>query len=361
VDKRTGRESLDGEKSAFPVFKGTPNRNFSTESFFLHLKHSKEQLAIPELFDSSKSVAAYEGEEKESAPSEENYLTLVPKSVMRWIERGPLRATFKAYHAWPLLKFETRVTLSAGMPFVEVTSRVLVDVPPAPDQLDEHNRFPLEIRRGYWLNFAPAFQPTSVIRDFPLGIEPAEHPTFHALSFVDLIGKDTGLLVLHPGTQYFRREDDGVISNLIMREWESVWTGEYGWPRYSEYHHALVPHGGNLSNADRRRAADAFAQGLLTVLGPPQNGNLPKRRGFVTVKPEGAHLLAFRRKERQGMELRVVEVEGEKQAASVELAVPVGQTAETNLLGKKVAEAPSRAGRLSFELPPWKVKTFEIL
>jgi alpha-mannosidase len=361
VDKRTGQEFIDGEKSAFPVFKGTPNQEFKIKSYFLRAKYSKEHLSIPEFFDSAKSVTDYNDAKKESASSEATDWQVVSRFGIRWIEKGPLRATLKASHSWPLLKFETCVTLTAGMPFVEVVSRVLVDVPPALDKVNENGRFPLEIKKGYWLNLAPAFPATSVIRDFPLGIEPTKHKAFHALSFVDLVGKDAGLLILHPGTQYFKCEEDGVISNLIMREWESYWTGEYGWPRYSEYHHALVPHRGNLSNADRRRAADAFGQRLFTVCGPPRIGDLPKRKGFVTVKPKGAHLLAFRKKEGQGMEVRVVEVEGEKQAACVELAVPTSKTAETDLLGKKIGETLSQAGKLNFELKPWKVRTFEVV
>jgi hypothetical protein len=244
---------------------------------------------------------------------------------------------------------------------VEVISRVLAEIPPAPDALGPDNRFPTEIKQGYWLSFAPGFQPASVVRDFPLGIEPTERQTFQARSFVDLAGKDAGLLVLHPGTQYFKRDSDGVFSNLVMREWESYFTGEYGWPRYSEYHHVLLPHAGNITNADRVRAAEEFSQKLITVVGQPQSGSLPQRKGFLTAGPESAHLMVLRKKERQGFELRFVEIEGKKGGASVELALPMTGASETNLLGKKVGEVSSSAGKLNFELQPWKVRTFEIL
>jgi alpha-mannosidase len=146
-----------------------------------------------------------------------------------------------------------------------------------------------------------------------------------------------------------------------MREWESYFTGEYGWPRYSEYHHALLPHGGNITNAERVRAAEGFSQKLVTVVGQPQSGSLPQRKGFITVRPESAHLMVLRTKERQGFELRFVEVEGKKGYASVELAVPMTRASETNLLGKKVAEASSSAGKLNFELQPWRLRTFEVI
>ena len=37
-------------------------------------------------------------------------------------------------------------------------------------------------------------------------------------------GRDRGLLVLHSGTQSFRMNEQGVLQNLAMREWESHFT-----------------------------------------------------------------------------------------------------------------------------------------
>jgi alpha-mannosidase len=167
--------------------------------------------------------------------------------------------------------------------------------------------------------------------------------------------------VLHPGTQYFKRDSDGVFSNLVMREWESYFTGEYGWPRYSEFHHALLPHGANITNAERLRAAEGFSQKLITVVGQPQSGSLPQRKSFLTVRPSSAHLMVLRTKECQGFELRFAEIEGKKGDAFIELAVPMTGASETNLLGKKVAEVSSSPGKLNFELQPWRLRTFEVL
>jgi alpha-mannosidase len=145
-----------------------------------------------------------------------------------------------------------------------------------------------------------------------------------------------------------------------MREWESYFTGEYGWPRYSEYRHALLPHGSKFTNAQRVRAAEEFDQKLITVVGPPQSGSLPQRRSFVTVQPSGAHLMVLRAKDEKGFELRFVEVEGKTGDASVELALPMTAASETNLLGEKTAEVSLSAGKLNFALQPWRVRTFEI-
>jgi hypothetical protein len=210
------------------------------------------------------------------------------------------------------------------------------------------------------LGFAPSFAPSSIIRDFPLGIGTTEHPYFQGRTFVDLVGPDTGLLVLHPGTQYFKRDADGVVSNLIMREWESYFSAEYGWPRYSEYRHALRPHHGHFTHAERVRAAEEFSQKLITVVGKPQKGTLPLSKSFITVQPENAHLMVFRQKEQEGFEVRILETAGEKGAASIELVIPSTGAAETNLEGKKIAEVDHSSGKLNFELEPWRVRTFEV-
>ena len=361
IDKRTGHEMLDGGKGAFPVFRGTPNQGYCLFNAMTREKYHRQELKIPASFDSSQSKAAYVGTEKLTAPSGNMGWDAGLNSSISWVEKGPLRATVKTHHDWPLLKFETYITLCAGSPCVEVISRVLTEIPPAPDAIGADGRFPAEIKNGYWLDFAPGFNATSVVRDFPLGIETTERPYFQALKFVDLVGADGGLLVVHPGTQYFKREAGGVFSNLIMREWESYFSAEYGWPRYSEYRHALRPHGASFTHADRARAADEFNQKLITVVGKPQTGTLPLRKSFITVQPENAHLMAFRQKEQEGFEIRVVETAGGNGAASIELAIPANGAIETDLQGKKIAEVAHSSGKLSFDLQPWRVKTFEVV
>jgi len=108
------------------------------------------------------------------------------------------------------------------------------------------------------------------------------------------------------------------------------------------------------------RAAEAFSQKLITVVGRPHSGSLPQRKAFIAVRPSSAHLMVLRAKELGGFELRFVEVEGKQGNASVELAVPITGASETDLAGKKVAEVSCSAGKLNFELQPWRLRTFEI-
>ncbi len=317
--KPSGLEMLEPGSAAFPHFHGRPNPSLATRP------------QPPASYDSGTS-----------------------KARIDWLARGPLWATLRAQHSWKYLMFETRVTLAAGSPCLEVITRVLAQVPPLPDVS------PPDIKEGYWLSLVPGFPVVKILRDYPFGVEETKNPAFHALTFVDLLGADRGLLLLHAGTQYFLRETRGPISNLVMREWESHFTQEYGWPVYAEYRHGLMPHGGSLRNAERLRAAAAFTRPLACNLRKPRPGDLPPCGGFLGVLPQGLELSAFRRKPAGGYELRIIETEGLHAEGEVSLRLPVSRAAATDLIGNQLAEAKLRNGRLSVAAEPWKILTFHL-
>jgi alpha-mannosidase len=335
LDKTTNQQMLRPGSRGFPIFKGTPNQKYSLYgSNAAPWEHAQ---AIPKSYDSSTS-----------------------KATFTWVEKGPLRATFKSRHEWPLLSFETWISLYAGSPAVEITSRVLAEIPPPPDIFDPKDHFPVDIKEGYWLTFVPNFEAAATIRDFPLGIEETKSPVFQGRTCIDLAANNSGLLVLHPGTQYFKREADGTLANLVMREWESFYSHEYGWPRYSEYRHLLRPHGKDFNNADRTRAAEEFSHKLITVVDQPMRGSLPPTKSFVGVTPESTHLMVLRNKEDQGLELRTLEIGGSGGEASIQLNLPMTKASETNLLGTKIADVAASGNKLKFETYPWKVNTLHV-
>ncbi len=319
VEKSSGKEALSPGQDVFPHFTGRPNPNLSTRP------------NPPPLYDSGKS-----------------------RAEITWHARGPLWATVGARHTWPYCQFETRVTLAAGQPHVEVLTRVLAQLPPHSDAA------PADIKEGYWASLRPGFPVKRVLRDFPFGVEETKNGAFHALTFVDLLGDDMGLLVLHPGTQYFRRESSGALSNLLMREWESHFTREYGWPVYAEYRHALLPHRGPLTHGERHRAAAAFTLPLLCVVGAPGTGDQPPARGFAGLSTPGVQLSAFRRKTEGGYEVRVVETEGQRTNATLHLGLSARKAVLTDLAGRKLEDAVLKDGQLTLALGPWKIGTFHI-
>ncbi len=319
VHKPSGRETIDGKQAAFPHFTGRPNPNLSLKP------------KPPAFYDSATS-----------------------KGQVDWIAQSPLLATLRAQHRWPYLTYETRVTLAAAMPYVEVVTRLLVLVPPHSDAV------PPDIKEGYWASFAPAFEPITIVRDYPFGVEATKKPAFHALTFVDLVGTDVGLLVLHPGTQWFRREEKGQFSNLLMREWESHFSREYGWPLYAEYHHRLWPHAGDMTNADRLRAAAALSRPLICRTARAHPGDLPPSKSFLALAPANVQLASWRKKSGPGYELRVVENQGQPANAIVDLALPIKGAIATDLLGRKTADVARTDSRLTFPIQPWKIRTLEV-
>jgi hypothetical protein len=319
VDKPSGQEMLDPAGGAFPRFTGRPNPLLPTRP------------DPPASYDSGTS-----------------------KAQIDWIARGPLWATLRAQHAWKYLKFETRVTLAAGSPLVEVTSRVLAQVPPHPDASAP------DIKEGYWLSFVPGFPVTKVIRDFPFGVEETKNPAFHGLTFADLVGADRGLLVLHAGTQWFERRAAGRIANLVMREWEGYYSKEYGWPIYAEYRHALMPHGAKLDNAGRLRAAAAFTGQLACTLRKPGPGDLPPSGSFLDVSGPGVQLAAFRKKLEGSYELRVVETEGRRTEAGIAVHLPLSRAVQTDLIGNRLADIGIANGQWKVAVDPWKILTFHL-
>ncbi|MFN8008389.1 MAG: glycoside hydrolase family 38 C-terminal domain-containing protein [Terriglobia bacterium] len=357
VDKKTGREMLDGKKCSFPIFRGRPNPDFPLRSAFVKGKYPPEAMKIPASFDSSQSAVTLDLHEGGAKASSIDYWKASLPNSIRWIEKGPVRATIKASHYWPLLKFEIYVTLSAHTPWVEVVSRVLAEIPPALDMLDKERRFPAEIKEGYWLNFAPAFTPTTIRRDFPFGVEPTTRRFFPALTFLDLQDDAGGLLLLHAGHQYFKLGEDGVISNLAVREWESFFTGEYGWPRYSEFRHVLFPHGKEFDEAQCVRRSEEFSHKLIPHLAKSPSGTLPPRRSFLSLSPANVMLSAFY-KTLTGYELRAIEIGGKETAAEIEFGVGVNTAAETNLMGRVLHPATIAKSRLRFTAKPWRVQSF---
>jgi glycosyl hydrolase family 38 len=294
-----------------------------------------------------------------------SYDSAMAKASLEWVEKGPLQATLKAEHKWKQLSFETRVTLGAHSPNVQILSRILTEVPPATDPRSaklrgEYAHAERDINQGYWLAFAPAFATERVYRDFPLGVESTKREGLHGLTFVDLAGSDQGLLIVHSGCQYFHKESDGTWSNLVMREWESQFTDEYGFPNYAEFTHTLLAHGPAIDDARRLRAAMEFDSKFLTALSHITSGNLPEKKSFVRVSPGNILVSTFRKRPDRGYELRLLETTGKEADAHVELGFDVSHTVETDLHGRPTAK-PLEGKKITLSMKPWQFRTLQIV
>lgn len=331
IEKQSGKQFLSGDKFSSPVFRGQPN-----------LKYPFLAPDPDTSYDSSNATA-----------------------TIQWLEKGPLRGTLKAVHKWKQLTFESRITLCAYSPNVQILTRLFTRVPPATDPRSakipgDYPRAERNINHGYWVAFSPSFTVEHVCRDFPLGSEPTKHERLHGLTFVDLEGMDRGLLVVHSGCQYFRKESDGTWSNLVMREWESLFTEEYGFPNYAEFNHVLLAHGPEMDGAGRVRAAMEFDSDLLTSVSHARTGDLPPRKSFVRISPDNILLSALRKRPDGGYELRVLETAGKPAAGKLEFGFPISHIRETDLCGR-----PRRgwiSGRtVSLDMKPWQFRVLNML
>lgn len=292
----------------------------------------------------------------------ENYASAASTAEIHWIERGPLRATVAVTHRLPLLRLEYWISLAANSPQVDVRVRLAAELPPE-KTAERVNGWqpPLHIPDGYWLSFAPAFQPATVIRDYPLGVEACGKEAIDTSNFLDLVGAQGGLLLVHSGTQYFKRSADGVFSNLIMRDWHSIFLPKSGWPREAEYRFALIPHGRDFTNPDRLRCVEQFDHPALSVVTAPHAGPLGRRRQFLAASSPDLLLTAFRRLGQGVYEARVVEQSGRPARGQLDFGLPVERYAVTNLLGETVAPLqPVAGGKLPVTLAPWEIRTLRI-
>jgi len=331
VDRQTGREFLDGADRPFPTLTGEAN--------------GSSPLARPP----NTPVAPYQ--------------TAGTQAQFTWLEHGPLRARVRATHPETRgLRFEITVALTAESPEVEVAVRVFPDLPPKTGEAKINGwQFPLAITEGYWLEWVPGFPVATVLRDYPFGAEACRHSAVTALHWLDLLAADgSGLLVVHSGTQYFKRRDDGGFANLVVREWESHFTGEFGWPRTCAYRYLLRPHGPGLTAVERGRTVAAFDQKPRCVVLPPPTGARPARAGYVAVEGAGATLSAFRRPVAgdAGCELRLVECAGAPAEARITTSLLRTTRQATDALGRPVDAAPPVSVNAPVALRPWEITQF---
>ncbi len=351
--------------------------DFHLENEFISLKLDAKNGAISSFYDrgltrllgrdaerpfavlNGRTNRAYPG--AEGAPAE--FDSRNSRAEIVWTETGPLRATVKATHRWPMLRFEQSISLAKGQPFVDIRVRLFADVPPPPGEGKINGwQFPLEIEEGYWLTFAPGFTAQSVIRDFPFGVEPCAKDAIDAFSFIDLVGPQASLLIVHSGTQYFKRGPDNTFSNLLIREWNSHFNpGQYGWPREAEYRYRLLPHGSNFTNADRLRAVEAFDHQPICRAEPLHAGKLAKRQSLAEIDSKEPLISSFHATDDGSYELRVIERQGATTSARVAVNPPLKEFAACDYLGNTTAAfEPIDAGAFEVKLTPWQVKTFKL-
>ncbi|MCD4669654.1 MAG: hypothetical protein K8S14_04350, partial [Actinomycetia bacterium] len=334
-DKSIKKEFIDSKGYSFPTFTGKPS----------NIHPPKIMKEFPN-FIPNKSIPPYDSSQS--------------KAKFSWIEEGPVRATLKASHILDTLRLDIYYSLDCFSNKVKISVITVAKIPPESVKAEGDSWIlPLEIKDGYWINFTTAFTPEKIVRDLPFGIEETKKDAIHALTFIDLSDKENGLLVIHPGTQYFKKVGKNSYSNLVMREWESHFTGTFGWPPYAEYNYVLIPHDNNYSNSDMIKKSMEFDQKLISITSNLKKGSLSKRNSFVSIDKDNVILTSFKTKDDR-LELRIFECEGINTNVKIKLNNILHKAVETNLLGEHIKEVDNIGNELHLNVGPWKIKTYEL-
>ncbi|GIV83095.1 MAG: hypothetical protein KatS3mg052_0102 [Candidatus Roseilinea sp.] len=206
------------------------------------------------------------------------------------------------------------------------------------------------------------------------------HNPFTALQLVDLVetdpvGGERGLLMLHDGSQAFRRDGDRLLHILTMYD---PWDEDFFYDQL-DVRIRLIPHG-RINHAERWKLAQAFTRPVLCCF-PKTNGERPKRAsitlppafGCVWCDADNVAVTAFYREAQLGdirypFVLRLVEFNGQDTSVRLRLPGHIADARKTNLLGETIsrlapipAEPPlevlSTWSAVSFEMRPYEIAT----
>ncbi|MDA1265618.1 MAG: glycosyl hydrolase-related protein [Planctomycetota bacterium] len=281
---------------------------------------------------------------------------LGPDSVWTRYELDPTGAGIEVTIGVDPLELSERPGAGGAMevhlPFPEGVERLLADTPYAIAEVRPTASYPRKYPSGDWMTSEQWFE--DVVRPF----------TSHSL--VDLVRPDgSGVLVLHDGSQAWRRTDAGVCFTLTLKDPWDEGKGRLN----AEVHLKLLGHGG-LSNAERWRLAQQHVHPVHDLLGGP-GGDLPARLAPVTLEgSDGVVMTAFYREHQKAAEnlptyfraevrnpfvVRLVELNGEP--GEVRLVPPgkVARAAKTNLMGEVLEELPPED--LTLTLRPHEIAT----
>jgi len=135
-----------------------------------------------------------------------------------------------------------------------------------------------------------------------------------------------------------------------------------------EFTYSLYPHAGGWREAETpRRAwelndpATAVALGGAAAARRSRGPALPPQASFLSVDRSHVMLMAFKAAEDgDGYIARFCEIENRRGKTKVEFFRPVRRAVECDLMENKTGPATVSRGDLSFDIAPFKIKTFRL-
>ncbi|RKY03637.1 hypothetical protein DRP77_05710 [Candidatus Poribacteria bacterium] len=229
------------------------------------------------------------------------------------VRRGPYLATIRSKNRFKSSTFEMDISLKAGLPMVEFTLRIFWLERGSPDYGVPMLKvvFPVAIRNG------------RALFEIPFGYieRPTNGEEVPALRWVDLTGEaidgggKAGVTLVNE-CKYGHNVSEGEIKLTLLRSsYDPDPLPELG---HHEIRFALIPHGGDWAVSDAVRLGREFNHPFEVVSTDVHPGDLPKEKGFLSVKPSNVILAAVKKAEDDdGLIIRLYEVEGKSVEAEV--------------------------------------------
>ena len=327
TDRQTGLCLVDGSDRAFPTIVSRP--------------------------DSESSTRIYNGREFPVFQS-----SLEAPTELEWVQTGPLKATVRSRTQLPELLVETEISLGSGSPAVDVRIRLCASIPPVGAKGTIRGwMLPLEIEDGYWADMRLGFEPEQILRDYPFGAEPCCQNAIHALTWINFVAPKGGLLLVHNGNQYFERVGSCGVQNLIMREWESHFTGgEAGWPRVSTSRYRLVTYNGALSMAECHRQVREFDEPVICHIEPLHQGRVPAYSSFLSIDNPNVMLSAAKPNGDQLAHIRILNYSDSQQNTKIHLGNSRFDVSRADAHGRSKESIGQNKEDHSMSLRPWQIE-----
>ena len=272
---------------------------------------------------------------------------------------GAVRATIESELTSGQFVFMIDYTLDSRAAGLEVRCRLKIHVPPkAADGKINGWQLPLDIPDGYWLDFGLADKDARFVLDAPFEVTSTEKDAFHALTFLDVVGEKTSVMIVNGGNQYFKKTENGV-SNLLMREWESHFTAQCDWPTYSGYSYLLIPHKSGCSDAERVRMGRSKDEKLIVSETGVHAGRLQTSGSFLEMERNSTLLSSFRVVD-DSLEVRLFNCSGEQEKTEIRLPKPFKTVEITDFMHRNRQKIAENGDSFCAELKGWQVCTYRV-
>ena len=286
------------------------------------------------------------------ADFEKQHWDLDKADEVKLIESGPLRAVIEIKNHFQNSTFVRDVTLYAGVPRVDVKTRV--------EWHEKHIllkvAFPVSARSDkatYEIPFGSVQRPTT--RNTPAEQAQFEVP---AQRWADLSDATHGLSLLND-CKYGYDAKGNVLRLSLLRSPE--WPDPHADEGHHEFTYSLYPHGAGWKEALTIRRGYELNYKLIAFTVEKHQGRLPAEHSFVQVKPDNVIVSALKKSEDDSaLVLRFYEWAGKQGDVTLQLPAGVQSASETNMMEKAEGNLAVHNDTVTVPTKPYEIQTIKV-